>query len=113
MTSIPYILAADNPIEHIKDVPWRIGGDDVHWMSSQISVMILAALTMPALMHAVAQSERARCASNLKQIGNGLMVYDTQYRGHMPANRPPHAADHGEDDLSALITGAYCNDPGV
>ena len=76
-------------------------------------IMLLAALTMPALMQAIAQSERARCASNLKQIGNALILYDTQYRGYMPANRPPHPADRGDDDLSPLVTGAYCGDPGV
>lgn len=43
MSAGPQMLAIANPIEHILDVPWRIGGRPVPWMSSQIAVMILAA----------------------------------------------------------------------
>ena len=76
-------------------------------------IMLLAALSLPALMRAIAQSERARCASNLKQIGNALLLYDTQHHGYMPSNRPPHSSDRGDDDLSPLVTGSYCPDLGV
>jgi F0F1-type ATP synthase membrane subunit a len=40
------MLAAANPIHHILDVTWVIGGRTVPWMSSQIAVMILAALLL-------------------------------------------------------------------
>jgi len=43
MTWIPNILASADPVEHILDLPWRIGGRQVPWMSAQIGVMILSA----------------------------------------------------------------------
>lgn len=44
------ILAAISPLEHLVDRPWRINGCDVPWLSSQIAVMILAALLLAAWM---------------------------------------------------------------
>ena len=46
MISAPAFLAVSNPMEHIRDVPWRIGGHDIPWMSAHIGVMILAALIL-------------------------------------------------------------------
>ena len=75
-------------------------------------IMILAALVMPAMMKAVSMSERARCGSNLRQIGNAFILYANQWGRYFPANwisRP----GRGDDDLSPLYTGNFCQDLGV
>jgi len=75
-------------------------------------IMILAALVMPAMMKAVAQSERVRCGSNLKQIGNALYMYANQSDRYFPANWVARSG-FGDDDLSPLYTGEFCQDLGV
>jgi F0F1-type ATP synthase membrane subunit a len=40
------MLAVGNPVEEILDMPWRIGGRPVPWLSAQIAMMILAALIL-------------------------------------------------------------------
>ncbi|HET6430028.1 MAG TPA: F0F1 ATP synthase subunit A [Phycisphaerae bacterium] len=40
------IATAPNPLEHILDRPWTVGGEPVLWMSSQIAAMILAAVVL-------------------------------------------------------------------
>ena len=40
------ILAIENPMLEILDRPWRIGGQVVPWFSSQIAVMVLAAVIL-------------------------------------------------------------------
>lgn len=62
MTAAVGILAALNPIEHILDVPWRIGGRDIPWLSSQIGVMLLAGLILLASMPLLARRRLRRKA---------------------------------------------------
>lgn len=54
MSCVASMLASSNPIDHIMDVPWRVGGREIHWMSSHIAVMVLAtallAVSMPLLL---------------------------------------------------------------
>ena len=44
------LAATDNPLVHIVDRPWRLGGVVVPWMSSQIAVMILVGLTLAIVL---------------------------------------------------------------
>jgi len=44
--TIGILAASENPIEHILDVPWRIGGREIPWMSAHIGVMLLAAVVL-------------------------------------------------------------------
>lgn len=50
---------------------------------------ILVALLLPAVQAARASARRAQCASNLKQIGLGMMQFVDVHRGHIP-----HLAGH-------------------
>jgi prepilin-type N-terminal cleavage/methylation domain-containing protein/prepilin-type processing-associated H-X9-DG protein len=47
-------------------------------------ITILAALLLPALRSANADSKRVACISNLRQIGIALRNYSTDYRGWIP-----------------------------
>jgi len=75
-------------------------------------IMLLAALTMPALMRAVALAERARCGSNMSQILRGCFVYANQSGRYFPAGRPTRSG-YGDDDLSRLFLGGYVQDIAV
>lgn len=44
------MLADGSSVRRVLDVPWRIGGRSVPWMSSEITVMILAALLLAVLL---------------------------------------------------------------
>ncbi len=45
---------------------------------------ILAAMLLPALSKARQKAEAAACASNLKQIGVAIMMYEDDFRGWIP-----------------------------
>jgi len=49
-------------------------------------IAILAALIMPAVLSALAQSQSAQCKSNLHQIGNAFINYVQYYEGLMPSH---------------------------
>lgn len=75
-------------------------------------IMILAALSMPTLTKALDQAIRAQCRNNLRQIGEGLFLYATDWGDYFPANRKPHPG-RGDDDLSPLYNGEFCADLNV
>ena len=47
-------------------------------------ISLLAALVMPVLEQAFRQADMASCKNNLKQIGNSLMMYTSQWKGKYP-----------------------------
>ncbi len=49
-------------------------------------IAVLATFILPALAKAREASRRSSCASNLKQIGLGLMMYLNEYGETMPAS---------------------------
>lgn len=49
-------------------------------------IAILAALLLPALAGAKQQSQGVKCLSNLHQLTVGVLAYDTDSRGYLPAN---------------------------
>jgi len=54
-------------------------------------IAILAALLVPAFSQARESARRAKCASNLRQLGLALQMYATDYDGLMPLTFPvPH-----------------------
>jgi prepilin-type N-terminal cleavage/methylation domain-containing protein/prepilin-type processing-associated H-X9-DG protein len=48
-------------------------------------IAVLAALLMPALRRARLAAMQTQCLSQLKQIGQGLLMYVGEHRGHTPA----------------------------
>jgi len=68
--------------------------------------MLLAALTMPALMRAIALTERTRCGNNMSQILRGCLVYANQSGRYFPTGRPKRSG-YGDDDLSRLFLGGF------
>ena len=48
-------------------------------------IAILVAVLMPALSRARRQAQQVACASNLRQVGVGLIAYATDHRGWFPA----------------------------
>ena len=48
-------------------------------------IMILAAILFPVFERAIQNSERASCASNMKQIALGFKMYRQDYDGRFPA----------------------------
>jgi prepilin-type N-terminal cleavage/methylation domain-containing protein len=67
-------------------------------------ISILAGLLLPALARAREQAKRAKCMSNLKQIGLAIEQYDMDLKRGYPratANDPPISPD-GKDSLVLL-----------
>lgn len=58
-------------------------------MNSNAAIMgsaSLAAAALPALSNARSQANRVKSASNLRQIGQGIMLYAADHKGAYPAN---------------------------
>jgi len=53
-------------------------------------IAILAALLLPALNRSRTQAKGSQCTSNMKQIGQGLIIYGNDFGGVLP-----HALDNG------------------
>jgi len=66
--------------------PRRVGFTLIELLVVVAVIAILAALTMPALLKAIGQSQSVRCKSNLHQIGAALMGYIRDYDGLLPAS---------------------------
>ena len=50
-------------------------------------ILVLAALVMPVIQSAVSQADRAKCVSNMAQIGKALVAYAAVYGRYLPFNR--------------------------
>jgi len=68
---------------------------------------ILAAMLLPALNKAREKGRRAVCLSNLKQIGQGMLMYADDYDGWFPSDSA-HLGDESGPDLFHKDIGSGC-----
>ena len=47
-------------------------------------IAVLVAMLLPALQKAQAASQATQCASNMKQIGNGIAMFANNHQGRAP-----------------------------
>jgi len=62
-------------------------------------IALLISILLPSLNRARETANRVKCASNLRQIGQALLLYSNDNKGSYPrtvANSPPNAAQTGE-----------------
>jgi len=55
-------------------------------------ISILFALLMPAIQTAKENARQARCASNMRQLGQAMMLYANDNDSHLPASGSEHMA---------------------
>jgi prepilin-type N-terminal cleavage/methylation domain-containing protein len=67
---------------------------------------ILAAMLLPALNKAREKGKRALCLSNLKQIGQGMIMYSDDYEGWFPSSK--NVSDESGSPLFQSETGIGC-----
>lgn len=67
-------------------------------------IAILAGLLLPALSRAKARAQRMACVSNLRQLGQGTLMYVQDFQGRLP---PWRVGLPNEDDLSASHYSRY------
>ncbi len=60
-------------------------------------IAILASMLLPALRQAREQAKKSDCASKLKQIGTGFMVYTDDFGGFLPVPNPELKANGSWD----------------
>jgi len=51
-------------------------------------IAVLVSILLPSLSRARLQSQRVACASNQKQIQNGIAIYSSDQKGHIPYSVP-------------------------
>lgn len=47
-------------------------------------IAVLAAMLLPALSKVKETSKRTKCSSNIKQVGQNMVLYANDFKGHMP-----------------------------
>lgn len=65
-------------------------------------IAVLVGLLLPAVQSARAAARRTQCASNMRQVGLGIICYAEAHRGNMPLSS--HDLVHGEEDQSWIYT---------
>jgi prepilin-type N-terminal cleavage/methylation domain-containing protein/prepilin-type processing-associated H-X9-DG protein len=55
-------------------------------------IALLVGILLPALNRAREESKRAACLSNLRQLGQGMLMYANEHRDRLPNGNPPGAA---------------------
>jgi prepilin-type N-terminal cleavage/methylation domain-containing protein len=68
-------------------------------------IALLISILMPALSGAKARAERVKCSSNLRQIGQGLLLYANDNRGLYPRTAATSSGSF------TCFTGAAATDP--
>ena len=72
-------------------------------------IALLISILLPSLNKARETANRVKCAANLKQIGNGLMLYSNENKGLFPRTYAP--ATTGAVAINVTVTGQASTDP--
>jgi prepilin-type N-terminal cleavage/methylation domain-containing protein/prepilin-type processing-associated H-X9-DG protein len=70
-------------------------------------IALLISILLPSLNRARETANRVKCASNLRQIGQALLLYSNDNKGSYPrtvANSPPNATQTGETSTWGTCT---------
>ena len=74
-------------------------------------ILTLIAILLPSVHGTHRANNRVRCASNLRQIGNGIMLYMNANGGAFPRTRASIEPDAGTRRVPGWGTGAAAADP--
>ena len=89
-----------------------------------VIIGILAGLLMPAIIHAIRQTQVAACANNLSQLNKILTTYMTRTRGRYPKETgedfwlkfhsmtPPLIGERHKDIYSCAVKGEHLDENG-
>ncbi len=68
-----------------------------------VILAILAALVLPVISRATMAANSAKCASNLRQIGTGLLLYANDNAGELPSSTHTTGTRHLEESWIYVI----------
>ena len=89
----------DIPALQVVRLPRRRGFTLIELLVVIAVIVILAALVMPVISQALRRAEVASCASNIRQITQGLFMYGKASWMYLPCRKTKTVSD---DDLSPL-----------
>lgn len=72
---------------------------------------ILMALLLPAIQTAKEKARQGRCMSNMRQLGQAMMMYTSDHNGHLPASASEHNAGRFDYVYGGTGTGFPQTDP--
>jgi prepilin-type N-terminal cleavage/methylation domain-containing protein/prepilin-type processing-associated H-X9-DG protein len=76
-------------------------------------IALLISILLPSLNRAREQANRVKCASNLRQIGQGIQMYANENKGNFPRTYfDPGLADSIADTTGALQAKSFADVPG-
>ena len=68
-------------------------------------IALLISILLPSLNRARETANRVKCSSNLRQIGQALLLYSNDNKGNYPKcvqNSPPNGANNADKDFGVL-----------
>jgi prepilin-type N-terminal cleavage/methylation domain-containing protein/prepilin-type processing-associated H-X9-DG protein len=74
-------------------------------------IVIIISILLPTRTRCGEGSGRVKCASNLRQIGQAILLYSNDNRGAYPRTRASSLADGAPDPIPVWATGAAATQP--
>jgi prepilin-type N-terminal cleavage/methylation domain-containing protein/prepilin-type processing-associated H-X9-DG protein len=79
-------------------------------------IALLVGILLPSLNKARQQAQTAKCLSNLRSIGQAMLMYNTEFKGYIPPGwiGPPTGNVQGIENYATLLVGLkYLPEPEV